>query len=310
MVCISPPSRSQIDNLKELHRGDHIAFQRKYVIWHHAIVGEDVRLNGCRGKVKVIHNSGTANEKLRCQAASVREEEIDIDLQKDELYRYDYDSVGGRRFSADEIVQRARSRFDEKYNALRFNCEHFAWWCTTGEQKSEQCTTARERLVNTSLDAIIKTVQEAVVTVVEYTTNFSFKLSDLVNFFKRPAILFRGVNKVSQAVKAGAIVCNVLSNLLTEGVQFGILTYRLYEKLACNLISRTDFNKQLTKRGFECLGGFIGATVFGIGGQFLIPVPVLGGFLGTIAGNLLCRFLGAAAGVVIARWLWQHGETM
>jgi hypothetical protein len=171
--CMSAPSRRKINNLRELRRGDHIAFHRPYAIWHHAIVAEDVHLNGCCGRVKVIHNSGTANEKLRGKGASVREEETDIDLRKDELYRHNYDSVGGRRYSADEIVRRARSRIGEKYNPLTFNCEHFARWCTSGEQKSEQCKTLGERLGIAGGCTAVKLLQEGIASAVECASSAS-----------------------------------------------------------------------------------------------------------------------------------------
>jgi len=43
------------------------------------------------------------------------------------------------RFSAEEIVRRARSRLAENsYQLLSNNCEHFCSWCITGRHHSEQ----------------------------------------------------------------------------------------------------------------------------------------------------------------------------
>ena len=43
------------------------------------------------------------------------------------------------RFSAEEIVRRARSRLGEdRYKLLANNCEHFCAWCIEGNSKSEQ----------------------------------------------------------------------------------------------------------------------------------------------------------------------------
>ncbi len=46
---------------------------------------------------------------------------------------------GDLPFSRGEIVNRARSRLGEQhYNLLTDNCEHFANWCTTGDDSSSQ----------------------------------------------------------------------------------------------------------------------------------------------------------------------------
>jgi hypothetical protein len=45
-------------------------------------------------------------------------------------------------FTPQETVARARSRLGEQgYNLVANNCEHFAWWCKTGEARSEQVET-------------------------------------------------------------------------------------------------------------------------------------------------------------------------
>lgn len=53
-----------------------------------------------------------------------------------------YDLLFGERgklYSPKETVDRARSRLGEHgYNLLLHNCEHFAVWCKTGVEKSEQ----------------------------------------------------------------------------------------------------------------------------------------------------------------------------
>ena len=53
-----------------------------------------------------------------------------------------YDLLFGEQaqlFSAAETVKRARSRIGEHgYNLLLNNCEHFAVWCKTGVEKSDQ----------------------------------------------------------------------------------------------------------------------------------------------------------------------------
>lgn len=47
--------------------------------------------------------------------------------------------INYKRYSADEIVSRARSRLGENSYSLLFNnCEHFAIWCATNVKESQQ----------------------------------------------------------------------------------------------------------------------------------------------------------------------------
>ena len=126
-----------------LRPGDHIAWHRDYVIWHHAIVAEVPRLrnpttkgNGGCGLLVIISYNGHP-VKLNGHFASVRREEELIDVDVDELYRYDYDPADC--YPPPEVVRRAETRLGEhRYNPLTSNCEHFARWCKTGHKHSYQ----------------------------------------------------------------------------------------------------------------------------------------------------------------------------
>jgi hypothetical protein len=51
------------------------------------------------------------------------------------------------RFSADEVIRRARSRIGEsRYSVLTNNCEHFCAWCLSGSTSSAQVERWRARL--------------------------------------------------------------------------------------------------------------------------------------------------------------------
>jgi hypothetical protein len=55
-------------------------------------------------------------------------------------------------YSADEVIDRARSRMGEdEYDLVRNNCEHFAHWCTTGVSFSKQVN-QRLNVCNTILN--------------------------------------------------------------------------------------------------------------------------------------------------------------
>ena len=57
-----------------------------------------------------------------------------------------------RRFDPAEVVARARGRLGEQRYSLVFqNCEHFAHWCRTGKNKSEQGENAAIAAVVTPL---------------------------------------------------------------------------------------------------------------------------------------------------------------
>jgi hypothetical protein len=58
----------------------------------------------------------------------------------------------GKQFSPEETVCRAISRIGEKkYNLLSNNCEHFAFWCKTGMNKSGQVEKAASAVILVSM---------------------------------------------------------------------------------------------------------------------------------------------------------------
>lgn len=51
------------------------------------------------------------------------------------------------RYNPRDIIERAKSRlYEDKYNLVFNNCEHFANWCTHGDNYSSQCETAAEEI--------------------------------------------------------------------------------------------------------------------------------------------------------------------
>lgn len=147
--------RKRIRELRELARGDHVACHKWYAIWHHAIVIEALPDTG---QLTVIHNNGDV-KLLDGKLASVRLETIDVDPEKDDLYRYDYSTSGLYYYPADEVVHRAASRLGETYNPFRFNCEHFARWCKTGSQCSGQVCELLSWIETLAIDRLYWTVQ-------------------------------------------------------------------------------------------------------------------------------------------------------
>ena len=68
-----------------------------------------------------------------------------------------YDLIFGERgklYSPEDTVNRARSRLGEHgYNLLLHNCEHFAVWCKTGVEKSEQVDELLELVAKAAIKA-------------------------------------------------------------------------------------------------------------------------------------------------------------
>lgn len=103
-------------------KGDHIRVKRG-LYYHHGI--------DC-GDGTVVHYNGSP---LRRRDAAVARTPV-------ELF-----SRGGSveivqscpQVHAEDVVRRALSRLGESlYHLVWNNCEHFAWWCVTGEGRSHQ----------------------------------------------------------------------------------------------------------------------------------------------------------------------------
>ena len=106
--------------------GTHLQVKRTGYTHHGIYVG-----NGC-----VVHYSGFAEmfKKGKIELTSID----DFIGEAKDLYRVKYPAKC-EVFSDDEICERALSRLNENnYNLITNNCEHFATWCVTGVEKSEQ----------------------------------------------------------------------------------------------------------------------------------------------------------------------------
>ena len=136
--------RTRISSLDSLLPGDHVAWHRPYVIWHHGIV-TDVKPNDNSLVITSNTNNG-ADHGL--SLGGIREEVIQVDFDADELYRYEY--ADGEYFPVDDVIARARSHIGEnKYNLFTNNCEHFARWCKAGQKHSVQVKTFVNRIRRT-----------------------------------------------------------------------------------------------------------------------------------------------------------------
>lgn len=137
-----------------------------------------------------------------------------------------------RKFSRDDIRERALSRLGEdKYHLIFNNCEHFSNWCVSGEHQSEQVQSACQQitlcLVSTTLVSQLQPQSERFLlnyagTKTSPTTNWALsvacaakpELSQL-----RPTVLIDSAPlgtaafPVTVAVTLGAVATYALTNL-------------------------------------------------------------------------------------------------
>jgi len=286
--------RTRITDLRDVRRGDHVAWHRWYAIWHHAIV---VNVPDDGRSLTVIHNSGD-RVKLNGHFASVRLETLHFNQTNVDFHRIDYPA--GITQPVDQVVERACSRLGEaKYNPLTNNCEHFARWCKAGSAQSGQVRNFTDRLALVGESAAAKVALEAAGDGVEALAAGSLKTFNRLgtSISQRAANVFgRATSGAVRNVKCGALACNVAVNFGLEAILFTKDVVSTYSKYKSGAISRDEFRQQLAKQGCESLGGLIAGSGFGILLQVLIPIPVLGGLIGCTLGSLLGRFIGAIIG--------------
>lgn len=116
-----------VHNIENLAAGDHLVSSRIFYAHHGIYLGEG----------KVIHYAGWAN--------GLRAGKIEItslaDFMQDKLTRVIPHT--NKKFSAKQIVARAKSRLDEdSYCVIRNNCEHFVNWCIHDKPHSRQVKSA------------------------------------------------------------------------------------------------------------------------------------------------------------------------
>ena len=284
---------TKIADLREVKRGDHVAWHKWYAIWHHAIV-VDVPVRG--RSLTVIHYNGGI-KKLDGHFASVRLETINVNPKKNDFYRIDYSAEN--ILPAEDVVRRASSLLDEaKYSPFTNNCEHFARWCKAGHAESMQVHQATHRVALAGGSCLAKVGTVIAAEGIECAVVGSMKTFCSISSSvpARVAKVFGAASGVIRNVKCAALACNVAINLVIEAGFFTIEAVRAYFKYKSGDISRDEFRRHLSKHGCESIGGVIGGTALGILGELLVPIPLLGGIVGCTLGSLIGRFIGAIVG--------------
>ena len=304
-----------VSSLSQLQYGEHIAIEGKCACyWRHTIV-EDVDTKG--GTIKTIEyfnpakgfSEDTLNDSKDAGKAQVRRGEYRLE---DGLYLIKHDKC----LSAEDVVKRARSRLGEnEYHLFYNNCEHFAMWCKTGISSSEQVEDFKDVMkdgavslaANLGTQAAAKAGEVIVETTVrEVTKKFVSEtvVQEIVKSGETTKQIFTNAAettrettiKVTQTSKApqtsklrGAAYAAVV-----EGAFAAWDISCAIEDLKVGNITNEEYIDTVGKRIVGGVGRVAGSSTGAIVGQFLIPVPVLGGIVGGWVGASLGRCGGGA----------------
>ena len=126
-------------NVKDIYRGDHVAFKRG-LYYHHAVV---IHIDWDSEVVMIIeYNTEESTSRMKSlydisATSQIKAKVIQNTIRFTE--RTFYKIYHKERLDVNRITNRAHSRLGEqKYNLFYNNCEHFANWCVIGESVSHQ----------------------------------------------------------------------------------------------------------------------------------------------------------------------------
>ena len=133
------PRYSEVRQLTDLCRGDHIKWDRPKGYSHHAIV-EHVLLEP--GRISVVHYNGPIPGGATNIKGKIVADTLDPFAEGEgRLFVAKYVNP----FPPEEVLSRAYSKIGEvQYNIVSNNCEHFATWCKTGHHISSQVVTVKD----------------------------------------------------------------------------------------------------------------------------------------------------------------------
>ncbi|MDQ2098331.1 MAG: lecithin retinol acyltransferase family protein [Tychonema bourrellyi B0820] len=188
----------------------------------------------------------------------------------------------GKCYSDDEVVRRAESRLDEKgYDLFSNNCEHFAYWCKTGKDKSEQVAQAQGGVaglvggvaIGTGTKVATKIATEAAIQSANPISKFLIN----VGLKQAPAV----------AGTAAAGIVNV------GGIASGLVADFIVGKILEDDEALTESEREARKNGR--IAGQVASTIGGVGGG--IAAVTVGGSAAVAAAVAAPAVLGIAIGL-------------
>ena len=309
--------RRRLKLFAELLIGDHIAFHRHCgSYWHHAIIEE---IHSETGTLDIIEYSNTvkgfwndnfgsedSSNSFPLRIARVMRRSWRPNFQGDHVYLLVHTDCSDPAI----VIYRARSKLgNANYSPIENNCEHFAMWCKTGKQSSDQIKkallmmsngvkeaskkeVATEAMGKAAAKVIVKMTNEAAITVgkrvasrsLAQTGEYSLKTGVEEAVKKTTSMAGKGVLKTNSAALglACGAVCEGISVLSDIG--------NMYKDLRKGQISKKEFRKVAKMRAVTGAGNLGGSTIGMAIGQAVIPVPFFGGVVGSVTGGLAGSF--------------------
>lgn len=279
------PRKTPIENLDlfgdNLKPGDHIAWQRPYSIWHHALVSD---IDVVNGKIRVIHWHGKFKTDARIQ-----EEFIDLKKQSGTLYRMDYEEDILKENPLRLVLARARSRLgDDGYQFFADNCEAFVTYCKKGIEKSQQVVALLKKL-HDHVKIVLGCIPAKFVTKGLEIAKATFENAGKVG----TAETVENIAKNCQWVGFGLVI-------IIEGCLTIYDLKKLYDARKDGSLSGNEFMEQVSKRVTEALCAGIPAALGGlVPGVTGIFVGIICGVVGKIVGSLIGPYVGRAITKII-----------
>ena len=273
--------RKQIRSLRELQRGDHVAWHRDWGHWHHALTKE---VNLETEELFVIEYAKQGGKVTVHESRYGKHE-----CFKDPFYRFHYAAT---ELDGKDPLERAEQKMNEKrYNPFSNNCEHFVRWCKTGKKASEQVKNAAKRVGQATAILATHVVRSAVKESVKMAAKSSAKVAS-------KALSGIGIG-IGVVVDAGFCTYEVVKAKKA-------LDNKNIDRREFKGIRAQEISKAATSSG-------IAATFFSIG--LAIPLPFTGvifGVIGSVAGALLSVPIGKKIGDIARKWVIedQYVKTM
>ena len=124
--------------------GDHVAWQRPFVHWHHAIVSE---INAENNEIVVVNWNKDKDGQIRI--IQERQSVTDNNSLFNQMYRVEYPEEILNSNEPELVLARARSRIgDTGYGIFSDNCESFATYCKTGYSQSHQVLWLENKIID------------------------------------------------------------------------------------------------------------------------------------------------------------------
>ena len=300
-------AREPIRRLSDMKPGDHLLMTRNKGGWfeyeHHFLCSGTGVISG---KPKIIHYYNTPGNAVKqlfptslgsgsCLAQLGKIQEVTLP-DEDVIKENDIDSETGlltvevervvwpdelRQYSTGEVIARALKRKNEKnYHPTNNNCESFVMWCLCDLNISLQVTQTLKALCETG-SATIRTffhgIQRKVVT--EFW-------DDIANV--------AGGRVVRDAFSKFGIDIGVVSTVVVETIMAAVDIYEEYEKWESGLLTKTrkEFIAEVVDKVILALCRCGGNIAGMLGGQIVIPIPIIGGLVGALVGMFCGHLLG------------------